>query len=91
MSSVWSNVQKKCISCLYKIGRKLVNSKSHVEFLCECLDENIIPKAFHINCKIPGDKLENERNFHDVSRNAMVHEKEKHQKNHENATEDLRK
>ena len=89
MPSVWSNEQKRSISSLYKIGRKIVNSKSHVDFLSECLERNIIPKAFHIKCNIPGNKVENVRMFRDVSQKAMVHEKESHQNAHDKAIEDL--
>ena len=85
MPPIWTNEQKKIVTKLYKIGRIFINSKSHVDFLCECLGKNIIPKAFCIKSNIPGDKLENQRKFHDVSLNAMVHEKEKHLKCHEAA------
>ena len=89
MPSIWSSEQRNTVSCLYKIGRKLVLSKSHGDFLCECLSKCIIPKAFLLKNNIPGNKVENERRIRDISQNAMIYEKEKHQNNYDKFRVDL--
>ena len=83
--------QKRLVSSLYKNGRKLVNSKSHVDFLDECSKQKVIPKAFKVKNFLPGNQVKNQERFNDVSQNAMTDEKQKHRKNMEEATKNLEK
>ena len=69
----------------------MVSAKSHVDFLCECLSQSIIPKAFLLKNNLPGDKVENERRLNDISKNAMLFEKQKHLTNYETFREDVNK
>ena len=89
MPPIWSSDQRKTISCLYKIGRKFVSAKSHVDYLCECLSKDVIPKCFLLKNNIPGNKVENERRIREISQNAMIYELEKHQTNCEKFRKDL--
>ena len=71
----WTSEQKVTISNLYKTSRKIVKSKSHVEFLNECLSSKIIPKCFKINKVIPGNLVEIQEKFRKISFESMQSEK----------------
>ena len=47
---------KQLVKSLYKEGKRIVHSESHVIFLTECLNLKIIPKAFKVQTVIPGNR-----------------------------------
>ena len=49
--------QKQVIKNLYKYGRKIVHSESHIKILSKSLEQNLIPKSFKISKEIPGNKV----------------------------------
>ena len=76
-----SDEQKVALSKLYKTGRKIVHTSSHIEYLTVCLESKVIPKSFKIPChkfKIPGSQKVIQQNLDNVSYCAIRDEKEKH-------------
>ena len=73
--TTWTSEQKVIISKLYKVGRKIVKSKSHVDFLDVCLKSHVIPKCFKINKVIPGNFVEIQEKFKVISFECMQSEK----------------
>ena len=67
--------QKQIISSLYKNGRKIVNTKSHLEYLNRSLEFNFIPACFKITKVIPGNQAENQESFDNLSIECIKKEK----------------
>jgi hypothetical protein len=73
-----SSDQKQVIKCLYKNGRKIVISESHIEFLSKSLEDKFIPRSFQIKTNIPGNKDKNQERLNKASFEAIKEEKERH-------------
>ena len=69
--------QKQVIRNLYKFGRKSIKLKSHINFLSNSLETQIIPKSFKVNKEIPGNQVKNQEKLDKVSLEAVRDEKER--------------
>ena len=75
--------QKKVLKNLYKLGRRIVHTGSHIEYLSKCLEKCVIPKSFKIQktkCKIPGNENVLQKKLDRISFDSIHDEKERHLK-----------
>ena len=61
MMSELSSDQKNVMKNLYKLVRKIVQERSHIEFLNESLKHKFISKRFIIQNRLPGNQNSNRR------------------------------
>jgi hypothetical protein len=71
--------QKYVIRNLYKVGRKSIKLKSHVNYLSRCLETKIVPKSFKIRKEIPGNQLKNQQRLDKISLEAVLMKKKDNQ------------
>ena len=86
--------QKRHLKKLYKLGRKVVHTNSHIDYLEKCLEQNIIPKSFKFSSqkfKVPGNPKVIQKHLDNVSFEAIRVEKERHVNIYKSAKKDLDK
>ena len=55
MPNEWNGDRKRSVSLLYKIGKRMISTNSQVAYLTKCLENKVIPKAFKIKQRLPGN------------------------------------
>ena len=70
--------QKAVIKSLYKFGRKIIHSESHIQFLKKSIESDFIPKNFRLKNTLPGNQIANEERIQNVCKDAIIDEQANH-------------